>query len=424
MATIALKTPYLTDGLRSVNFFNGRVLSGEDMAEEQEARRQALLRLGCATGTGVAYGLDVSGVVGQSTLTVQPGLAINRLGEALELPSAVDVSLVGASAPVSTASASTDTTDAFGACGPATTTYVAGEGVFLLVICPARGREGRAVVGGIATGGLAHSCAAASIVEGVQFRLLRLDVTDFSDTDHLRNAVAHLCFGTADPALTSAISDPFGQRSDRYGLIDALRGDPLRDATLSDCDVPLAVVYYKDGQAIRFVDQWSARRRIVRPAWAGPWAPLVDDRRTAEAEATFMQFQAELASIDITSLTSLVAGDRFRYLPPVGLLPVAGVGASRGVDLTQFFTGMALHPWLAIEGARVRHVISLGFSFPPIDLTSGELVWTYVIRENRDSLSVANPIQPYILFASGHIPYLGEARINVGRVSYSNLLLP
>lgn len=423
MTTIALKTPYLTDGLRSVNFFNGRVLSGEDMAEEQEARRESLQRLGRATGSGVAYGLEVSGIVGQTTLTVQPGLAVNRMGDALELPSAVDVSLVGDSAQAST-TAATVSTDAFGACGPQTTTYVAGEGVFLLVMCPARGRDGRAVVGGIASGGLAHSCAAATIVDGVQFRLLRLGVTDFSDAAHLRNIVAHQCFGTADPALTNAIADPFGARSDAYGLIDALRGDALRDATLNDCDVPLAVVYYKDGQAIRFVDQWSARRRLVRPTWAGPWASLVGDRRMAEGEAMFMQFQAELDSIGLDGLAGLVANGRFRYLPPVGIVPVAEVGASRGVDATEFFTGMALNTALAIEGARVRHLIRLGMSYPPIDLTSGEFVWTYTVRENRQDISVANPKQPYILFASGHIPYLGEPRTNVGRAGYSSTLLP
>jgi hypothetical protein len=419
--TIALKTPYLADGIRSVNFFNGRVLSGEDMAEEQEARREALLRLGRATGSGVAHGLEVTGAVGTSTLTVAPGLAINRLGESLELPNAVDVSLLGAATP---AAASNDPTDAFGACGPATTTYVAGEGVFLLVLCPARGREGRAVVGGLASGGLGHSCAAHSIVEGVQFRLLRLGVTDFSDSAHFRNVVAHLCFGTADRAFTDAVADPFGTRSERYGLIDALRGDPLRDATLNDCDVPLAVIHYKDGQAIRFVDQWSARRRLVRPPWAGPWAPLVDDRRTAEAEAMFMQFQEEVASIDAVDLGTLVATSRFRNFPAVGLVPFRGSLGTGGVELTTFFGGLTFREAdFVIEGARVTCLLRLGLQFPAIDLSSRELIWVYQVRENLQPRADGSRAQPALLFVSGHVPYFGDARFDVAHTNFGNYAL-
>ena len=47
-------------GIRSVNFFNGRLLTGEDLSREQDANELARLRLGRAVGSGVAYGLEVA----------------------------------------------------------------------------------------------------------------------------------------------------------------------------------------------------------------------------------------------------------------------------------------------------------------------------------------------------------------------------
>ncbi|RKH28981.1 hypothetical protein, partial [Corallococcus sicarius] len=85
---IALDTPFLKDGIRSTNFFNGRLLSAEDLGQEQTARDAAQQRLGRALGEGVAYGLEVSLSQDNSAttplVTVQPGLAVNREGEAME----------------------------------------------------------------------------------------------------------------------------------------------------------------------------------------------------------------------------------------------------------------------------------------------------------------------------------------------------
>src|SRR6267142_3062225 len=92
-----LLKPILTGGIRSVNFFNGRLLSGEDLSREQEANRETHKMLGRAIGDGIAYGFEVSRAAGSGTnaiVTVQPGLAINRNGDALRLSSPIDLSLV------------------------------------------------------------------------------------------------------------------------------------------------------------------------------------------------------------------------------------------------------------------------------------------------------------------------------------------
>ena len=60
MSYTELLEPILKGGIRSVNFFNGRLLSAEDLKQEQEANREGRARLGQAVGHGVAYGLEVS----------------------------------------------------------------------------------------------------------------------------------------------------------------------------------------------------------------------------------------------------------------------------------------------------------------------------------------------------------------------------
>src|SRR5215831_11331701 len=80
-----LLTPIVNDRTRSVNFFNGRLLTGEDLTAEQQANRVAHSLLGQSIGPGVAYGLEVSESTVSSTkkapvLAVTRGLAINPNG--------------------------------------------------------------------------------------------------------------------------------------------------------------------------------------------------------------------------------------------------------------------------------------------------------------------------------------------------------
>src|SRR5213595_773753 len=85
-----LLTPILNDRTRSVNFFNGRLLTGEDLTAEQKANRVAHGLLGQAVGSGVSHGLEVAEATLSSTkqspvLAIRQGLAFNRNGAALLL---------------------------------------------------------------------------------------------------------------------------------------------------------------------------------------------------------------------------------------------------------------------------------------------------------------------------------------------------
>ena len=113
---ISLQQPILDGGIRSINFFNGRLLSARDLTREQSANREAERRLGQAIGEGIVYGLEVSSA-GASTqespvVTVEAGLAINRIGQTLMLTAKTDVALVRRATP------GPGSTEPFGECAP------------------------------------------------------------------------------------------------------------------------------------------------------------------------------------------------------------------------------------------------------------------------------------------------------------------
>ena len=141
---VALQEPFGEDAIRTVNFFNGRLLTGGDLGREQAARREADARLALAVGDGVAFGLEVtdgglSPDGGLPTVRVAAGLAINRLGQTLRLTQAVQVALARGSA------AATSNDGLFGDCAPVLGgTYVAGAGVYILTLAAAEARAGSA----------------------------------------------------------------------------------------------------------------------------------------------------------------------------------------------------------------------------------------------------------------------------------------
>ena len=78
--------PFLDHGIQNTNFFNGRLLSAEDLQVEQEANRSQHQQLGRAVGEGIVCGLEVGRPTETLSLTeetevvvsVRSGLALNR----------------------------------------------------------------------------------------------------------------------------------------------------------------------------------------------------------------------------------------------------------------------------------------------------------------------------------------------------------
>jgi hypothetical protein len=418
MSVTRLDTPYLDGGIRSTHFFNGRLLSREDMQREQDAERAVHERLGRAIGAGIVRGLEVTArSIGGSSVTdpvvtVRAGLALNRRGQTVALDRDVDVSLLRPTAPPA---ADASRTGRFGDClPPDTSVYVTGTGVYLLSVCPASQKQGLAVVNGL--GNTGAPCNAKELVEGVQFRLAQVKLTaaELADDAHLRNVAAYKFFA-AEGAGLDAARDPFGVPAAPAALTDP---------ALTDCDVPLAVLHWTATGGLRFVDLWSARRRPTHPPLAGRIPLGVDDPMLALGEAVLFQFQDQLETLRASP--QLRAIDVFRWLPPVGLLPLGGSTGALGFNAAVFFSGFTTRGPLFIEGTRVRPLLQLATNSPPIQVglqPPGELVWLYRVRENQQSVDGAVPRQPYLIFALGRLPCQVEPRFDVSRWSFANYAL-
>lgn len=418
MATQALGSPVLSgSALRSVNFFNGRLLTGDDLAGEQSAQGARLAQLGQLTGAGIAFGLEVQQTAGSSTpqnpiVTVAAGLALSQSGLALSLPSPVDVALAGG-APT----ANSEPGGLFAPCQPyAPGTYTAGAGVYLLWIGPDSQGDGLAPVNGL--GNQTAPCNVDDYIDTVQFGLIRLALTpaQLADTQHLRNLVAYLCF--APQVLAAFTSDPFGAPPTTYGLIDALRAQ-----ILTADQVPLAIIGWSIDAGIQFVDLWSVRRRITPRAGEGTFGPFVNERRRAQGEAMFLQFQAQIQDLLASpSSTALVASAAFGFLPPAGLLHAGATPAPATGWYSTFFSGMTVGAAAFIEAARVLPFLRASLTYPPIDTSSAELVWLYLVRENAQAASTGS-VSQYVIFARGDLPYVGDPHFDVAHWDYANYSL-
>lgn len=353
-------------GLQETHYFDGRLLTADALKADQDAVQTRLNWLGNAAGAGVIHGLVVSKVqTGGTKIAITQGLGVNFAGRILQLPGDMSLDLGMKATPAvptarqslqkarTFASQSNPAPQSAGSNGTGSAGSAGGipEGVFLLTMLPApiffNGLAPmRSSVSGVSTGITnAPGCGSEWEVDGVQFKIIRLDTSDLSglfknvkdisvdpNGNLRRNLLAHWCYGTL-------IVRDFGIHPfDFTDLYDPLDPDASNIPDLSADDLPLAAFHW-DGSQITFVDQWVARRRVTHPAallgtnsfqQVGTWKAIMDDRRVADNQARFRQFQDQLDSIVAagnapgsgTGLTQVKVTDYFTFLPPVGFLPV------------------------------------------------------------------------------------------------------
>jgi hypothetical protein len=422
-------TPYavqvpITDGVRTVNFFNGRLLSAEDLRREQDAGNRLRQRMARAVGDGVVEGLTVR-VSAASTATepivaVSAGSALNREGTALRLADSVDVSLArtrGSTGPAAGAAADRCDGGDFAPCtGLAPGAPFVHSGVYLLTVRPAEAAVGRAPVSGL--GNEAAACNTDTIAEGVSFDVLHLNLEPslLTDIAHLRNRLAHRVFGTDDPRRSRLERDPFGSPAAGYGLLDDLRPN-----CLCDDEVPLALILWTPGVGIRFVDMWSVRRRVTRGSPSVEWPELAGDRRRAEGEAMFLQFQEHLEELRVTANSErLEARSHFRFLPAAGLLPLGPSVLVRGFGFREFFAGVPVRGPSFIEGTHAAACLQESFAYEPIELSKEEAIWLYVVRQNQQPVTTGALPVSFVLFTTGHLRYRADARFNLAYWNFAS----
>lgn len=463
MSVAELFQPVLAGGIHNTHFFNGRVLTADDLRTMQQAGTLHDRQLGNAIGDGVAYGLEVrllsatqGSTVARPIVRVTAGLALNRRGDTLTLPADQDVALV------KDASAATATGE-FAECapprGPVALTNL---GLYVLTMLPASGVEGRAPMTGLGNGGVASTCGSRFDVEGVSFRFLRLGFSASGDPlaldtrvtalanlletqltqlasstptqaavlaptvaknlSLLRNGVAHLCLGTE--RVRDFIRDPFGDAGAgspqaQYGALDEMR----ISGALAACEVPLALVYWTVS-GVRFVDMHAVRRPLAVPAPSRRWALAAGDRRLGEAWASVLQFQAHLDDLlapgGAIASAQLKASELFYYLPPLGALPV---GTSTTVAYLKFFESRVRRGPLYVEGSKLLELIWSALQFPSLDLRSAEMSWLYTIHENMRAADVGSTTpatRRLVLFVNGYVPNHGMAQYDLAHWNYAS----
>ncbi len=401
-----LLQPILTDGSRHIHYFNGRVLTADDLKVEQESLRRRDDRLGRALGSGVVQGMEVARAnTKQPAVTISSGSAINAEGQVLELKQTVTVNVV----PEGPSGSGDDAL--FVPCPIASsgTAIPVGTGAYILLAAPAAGSYGLAPRVGFADDGVARSCDTRFVKEGVQFRLVELDLESdalvpdaiadtlrelasipnptVSDHSKLRNLIAHWCLGTIEIAAfpIAHFGGTAPPDSYRYGPLDVMRNLDSENANrISSCEVPLALLFWQNA-TIAFVDRWAVRRRPMAPASSEPWSPHVGVRRIAEAEAAFLQFQEQLEEAQAEVSISDVSADSIAaFLPAGGYVP-----AVKG-DPGDFFSVFEAYTDV-LDEALVRQLLFASFLEEPIDLLGDKPRPPLVLYQHDD----------YVIFRRG-----------------------
>lgn len=448
MSFKTLLEPITDSGIKHTNFFEGRLLSGKDLTEQQAANRSHRQQLGRVLGHGVVDGLHVSlenaGVGAEDPVVrIGQGMAITLDGDIVELPlEYIDIKLSRTlEAPDAALTGFKDCSDL-----PSEVLVPSGAGLYILVMSPASAYQEYAPKSGLQKQGVAQNCGRAYRVEGVQFRLVKFDPalmphiseqtrtlleddylsasnpvgsSDLEDLSMMRNLVAHVCFGT-DGVATSAKDPTFiSKPSTRIGL-DALLG---LDEGLASCDTPLALIYWSL-EGIVFIDNWAVKRKASHRDIVGYSIPSFTRHSYARADESRLQFQQHLLDLQnqLTDISDFNVIEYFRYLPPVGYLPRLVQGSSEGFSETAFFQDLSVRNPVFVEAASLVPITQVAMTYWPIDLESEELIWLYRTRENAQAAddSTDQQIQEYIVFTSGHSPYFGNARFNVAKWDYSN----
>jgi hypothetical protein len=400
-------------------------------------------------GSGVVSGLEVRLVSNASAgkapvLAVSQGLGFNRQGIAVSLPQVAEVML---------AKDKPDTVPEsgfFDYCQPpqANGKPLPGKGVYLFVIRPAIGYRGQAPRRGFGQTAKVEGCDRDLVLEGVQFRLVPFDINTLDNLSmdtraqlttllnnadgsgaaglaaqsKLRNWLANACFGTEE--LASWLVDPFQHQPDdffgtsgvsafrTYGLVDKLEQQELID----DCDVPLALICWTRS-GVKWADMWSVRRRLSIPYPSHTSPMVLGHRRQSEGEAALLEFE-ELTQwlLQKSTLPELIAAaDYFRWLPPVGLLPVKVTGFPAGFSGDTFFGSFGSPGTPLTDGALLRGLLNQAVQAAPIDLAVPAKLQRYRVYENVVAAAAAGGPQPYLVFAGLHLPSIGVARFGYDR---------
>ncbi|MCA3414585.1 MAG: hypothetical protein INF84_08285 [Roseomonas sp.] len=416
MTVTELLAPILEGGIRRTHFFNGRLLTAEDLRADQAADRAKRGQLGRLFGRGVAHGLMVTPVPGAAAgapvVRVEPGLALDGLGQVIELPLPADIRLVQSSAAPPTDGG------LFEVCVPpmATAALPSGVGAYILTISGVSGFQGRAPAAGLAANALpGGACGSRWAVEGVCFRLVPLPFSDIglpagnaadlarrSDPESrimFRSVLASACLGLAPlEAALAAQPAAAGSAGGEVGAIATLAGS----GALGECEVPLALLIWR-GNGLEPPDPWAVRRGLDLSEADAAHGRATGATMRRLGLAAMLHFQHLIAQQP--SMLQSSARNHLAALPPVGVLPtntdwpvfLGHHGPAIATPVDPAMLGAALRAGLDLPGALLPPPAASGRvdNATPYEVLDGGNRFGFVFRRltsPRLRVIIANPL--------------------------------
>lgn len=320
-------------------FFNGRLLSAEDLTREQAARDDAEARLARLIGCGVAEGLAVTAGTG-SVLHISAGLGVTPSGAVIDIGNLdLDLSSAGRGASFS----------GFGNCAAGLAEGQPLAGLYLLTLAPAWSGQGRAAT----LLGEVGACNRRTEQPAVRARLVEVQPPAGLGAASVRNelAVALLSPGQGLVAVPEGGRVGWWMRQ-RVGSSAAVPG-------LTADELPLALLQIDAKAQPLWLDTDSARRRLAPPPgeagdsmWPQSWA--------VEMQAFAAQFVAEL-------MGAKAAAASFVWLPPTLPLTAAQLG-----QLRKLLPGVPSKVKL-LDRARFARALIEGWEDVPVRRAGAEL---------------------------------------------------
>lgn len=276
---IALNALSSCEGPGRTAFFNGRLLSAEDLQREQGLREFGERRLARMIGCGIDHGLEVMKDPEPTIVKIAAGLGVTPTGAVIDFPE-TRVSLA--------AIAQGARPGAFARCEAFGDLSGATAGLYLLVLTPGWSPAGHAPTLFAGDG----ECNRKVENPAARVRLVAVTGPSESNEAKLKSQVA--------------VSLLAGHPGKADGMVGWMRVDAV--PKLSPDDLPLAVLRLGEQAQVSLLDSYAPRRRLSPPPGSSQDA-LWPQSRVVEMEAFAQQFVMQARNGDGT--------DIFEKLPPV-----------------------------------------------------------------------------------------------------------
>lgn len=276
--TVALNTLRSCEGPGRTAFFNGRLLSAEDLQREQGLREFGERRLAQLIGCGIDHGLEVTKEAEPAMVKVAAGLGVTPNGAVIDFPE-TKVSLAAIAQGLRPG--------AFSKCETFGDITGATAGLYLLVLTPGWSPAGHAPTLFAGDG----ECNRKVENPAARVRLVAVTTPSESNDATLKNQIA-----------LSLLAPHPGQAT---GMVGWMRVDAV--PKLGPDDLPLAILRLGEQAQILFVDSQAPRRRLSPPP-GGSQDALWPQSRVVEMEAFAQQF--------LTQVRNGNGSDAFEKLPP------------------------------------------------------------------------------------------------------------